>query len=335
MADSTPTNAPRNMRNPSTVECVLDLTNDGMMIPQKVPENLLLRLAPRDSSQSPPRRELPPPPLPTLRTIEVNTNEILQTGKTWYACRLYGALMYLNILCWRYMIQRKVRIGTIVYQILATASTLGMLGFLAAFDYGAFASPEIYFIACGVDAAFLGALGSIFALQLRRVLKCREQAAMLDVLYIIFLFLASVTSLYIVIILALCERYESLFLLVALFSIGMLENINMVVWILVFPALAVCFVLESGARLLTCSLRCPRREKLVRKFTFRPQLFNPARFQQPECAVCICHFESTDEICVLHGQHVFHVKCIEQWLARQNTCPICRREVALAKATAA
>ncbi|XWS17716.1 hypothetical protein CRYUN_Cryun33cG0091100 [Craigia yunnanensis] len=44
-----------------------------------------------------------------------------------------------------------------------------------------------------------------------------------------------------------------------------------------------------------------------------------------ECAVCISKFEDSDVLRLLPKcRHAFHMNCIDQWLERHSTCPLCR-----------
>ncbi|KAL5198617.1 hypothetical protein ABZP36_002129 [Zizania latifolia] len=46
------------------------------------------------------------------------------------------------------------------------------------------------------------------------------------------------------------------------------------------------------------------------------------------CAVCLQDFEASQFVRVLpHCQHMFHVKCIDNWLSRHASCPLCRAGV--------
>ncbi|KAG8100039.1 hypothetical protein GUJ93_ZPchr0013g35328 [Zizania palustris] len=46
------------------------------------------------------------------------------------------------------------------------------------------------------------------------------------------------------------------------------------------------------------------------------------------CAVCLQDFEAPQFVRVLpHCQHLFHVKCIDNWLFRHASCPLCRAGV--------
>ena len=42
------------------------------------------------------------------------------------------------------------------------------------------------------------------------------------------------------------------------------------------------------------------------------------------CAICIESYEPTDKVSVLDNcKHMFHEKCIDDWLVKSNTCPLC------------
>ncbi|XP_057787199.1 E3 ubiquitin-protein ligase ATL42 [Salvia miltiorrhiza] len=47
-----------------------------------------------------------------------------------------------------------------------------------------------------------------------------------------------------------------------------------------------------------------------------------------ECAVCLAKFEDVDILRLLPKcKHAFHIDCIDQWLEKHSTCPLCRRKV--------
>jgi hypothetical protein len=49
-----------------------------------------------------------------------------------------------------------------------------------------------------------------------------------------------------------------------------------------------------------------------------------------ECIICMEKFENgkSDITPLSHNQeHFFHTKCLEEWLKRNNKCPICRTEI--------
>lgn len=47
------------------------------------------------------------------------------------------------------------------------------------------------------------------------------------------------------------------------------------------------------------------------------------------CTICLCNFEVGDMASKLPCGHIFHCKCIMQWLQKgRNTCPLCRHKLA-------
>ena len=47
-----------------------------------------------------------------------------------------------------------------------------------------------------------------------------------------------------------------------------------------------------------------------------------------DCAICFCEFEETQSIRKLRCNHMFHAKCIDQWLMNHtNKCPLCNHVI--------
>ncbi|XP_051131167.1 E3 ubiquitin-protein ligase ATL42-like [Andrographis paniculata] len=47
-----------------------------------------------------------------------------------------------------------------------------------------------------------------------------------------------------------------------------------------------------------------------------------------ECAVCLAKFEDVEVLRLLPKcKHAFHIDCIDQWLEKHSTCPLCRHKV--------
>eukprot|EP00879_Flechtneria_rotunda_P019832 GHRR01020846.1.p1 GENE.GHRR01020846.1~~GHRR01020846.1.p1 ORF type:complete len:308 (+),score=108.98 GHRR01020846.1:408-1331(+) len=45
------------------------------------------------------------------------------------------------------------------------------------------------------------------------------------------------------------------------------------------------------------------------------------------CSICFCEYEASTQVKQLPCSHFFHPECIDQWLGRDNTCPLCKRLV--------
>jgi hypothetical protein len=53
---------------------------------------------------------------------------------------------------------------------------------------------------------------------------------------------------------------------------------------------------------------------------------------EPVCTVCLCEYEAGDELRRLPCFHAFHRACIDAWMERNATCPVCRARVELVAA---
>ena len=45
------------------------------------------------------------------------------------------------------------------------------------------------------------------------------------------------------------------------------------------------------------------------------------------CSVCITDYDQGDKLRVLPCKHLFHAKCVDQWLSVNATCPLCRKSI--------
>jgi len=45
-----------------------------------------------------------------------------------------------------------------------------------------------------------------------------------------------------------------------------------------------------------------------------------------KCAICLTEFEDGEDLrCLIRCTHVFHVKCVDEWLKDNKRCPMCRQ----------
>jgi hypothetical protein len=51
------------------------------------------------------------------------------------------------------------------------------------------------------------------------------------------------------------------------------------------------------------------------------------KIEYPSCSVCISDIRKNEETILLPCGHMYHSKCIMEWLKENNTCPVCRFEL--------
>lgn len=86
-----------------------------------------------------------------------------------------------------------------------------------------------------------------------------------------------------------------------------------------------CWMLRNG--MLSTSMGAPpetiNRQQILSFDASRKE------FQDsPDCCVCLAAFDiCSEEIRLTHCGHVFHGKCLGNWLRVNRTCPLCRRDL--------
>jgi DNA-directed RNA polymerase subunit RPC12/RpoP len=56
--------------------------------------------------------------------------------------------------------------------------------------------------------------------------------------------------------------------------------------------------------------------------------YNPNEHtESTDCVVCQEDFKKDEQLLRLECKHIFHKKCLKEWLERHNTCPMCRHEL--------
>lgn len=58
---------------------------------------------------------------------------------------------------------------------------------------------------------------------------------------------------------------------------------------------------------------------------YAPEMFPDA--EDAKCVVCLGEYEAGDELRYLRCQHHFHKECVDEWLRRQGSCPLCVRQL--------
>lgn len=52
--------------------------------------------------------------------------------------------------------------------------------------------------------------------------------------------------------------------------------------------------------------------------------------EQSKCTICLDEFGDGDDVKTLPCLHIYHQRCIEQWLRTDNSCPVCKTPIGMA-----
>jgi len=71
-------------------------------------------------------------------------------------------------------------------------------------------------------------------------------------------------------------------------------------------------------------------ERLINHEACNPQNIEKIEIQfknnlyQNECTICLENFNENEKLYELSCKHYYHKDCIDDWLSKKNTCPLCR-----------
>jgi len=69
-----------------------------------------------------------------------------------------------------------------------------------------------------------------------------------------------------------------------------------------------------------------KRFKMEKKYCKQTEQ-DPNKLEFPECSICLMVVNEGEDTILLPCGHMFHDKCVTQWLKIHNTCPLCRFEL--------
>jgi hypothetical protein len=75
-----------------------------------------------------------------------------------------------------------------------------------------------------------------------------------------------------------------------------------------------------------------RKKVLVNKEEKKISIKNGSVIKESDClsncVICLEEFKSDNKIREInHCKHSFHVKCIDEWFVKNNSCPVCRYNI--------
>jgi hypothetical protein len=87
-------------------------------------------------------------------------------------------------------------------------------------------------------------------------------------------------------------------------------------------------IMSNGGQLREAGRRGASAEEITEHSdvrAYRAQDFPDA--EDAKCVVCLGEYEEGDQLRYLRCNHHFHIECVDEWLKRQGSCPLCVREL--------
>ena len=122
--------------------------------------------------------------------------------------------------------------------------------------------------------------------------------------------------------------------LIYCFSIYLTDIVysTMIILIVVFiPILIIGLIIEGVVRIIICKLSCSNMKPRMNSYTYALYNFNQDNAKESTaCSICLNKYteENTDLVILLcMSKHIFHEKCIIEWIKKDIYCPICRKQI--------
>ncbi|KAF7724608.1 hypothetical protein EC973_000852 [Apophysomyces ossiformis] len=68
----------------------------------------------------------------------------------------------------------------------------------------------------------------------------------------------------------------------------------------------------------------PKREEQDFESTYEYLTLDAA--EDSVCSICLSEYENNDLLCKLWCRHHFHKSCVQEWLALNTKCPLCKQD---------
>ncbi|KAK4513919.1 uncharacterized protein ATC70_005926 [Mucor velutinosus] len=98
---------------------------------------------------------------------------------------------------------------------------------------------------------------------------------------------------------------------------------------------------DTNTNTNTCTTTTAKKPSFIRRIMKRPSYHNNPdqqkqnahleaitipRAEDAACSICLGEYETDELICKLWCQHHYHKDCVQEWLALNSKCPLCKRD---------
>ncbi|ETV85181.1 hypothetical protein, variant 3 [Aphanomyces astaci] len=130
------------------------------------------------------------------------------------------------------------------------------------------------------------------------------------------------------------RSFTSIMLLIILFLLSLFLCLYIAMWVVKCfrPAQSSVMGVTDARRVATRQVAPTGGISASDIAQFKVILFTPSAATAPTdeiCPICLVEFEAQERLRQLPCQHHFHVACIDEWLQRNLTCPMCKRDLTL------
>lgn len=112
-----------------------------------------------------------------------------------------------------------------------------------------------------------------------------------------------------------------------------------IVSILLFTMTGICCIIDAiymiMARIRLAQNNEETQDILPKNIDDESIIENPKEFYltitdsstylEEQCPICINNYELGEQLRILECKHCFHISCIDEWLQKKSTCPLCRQ----------
>ncbi len=269
---------------------------------------------------------------PQLRSLVITLDGFEKVGEEWLT---YWAVCRVNDFIsavWLLMSGKRQRVA---YSLWALTLLIGYFGFYVYFLCLHATVPDSTSFAVDVVLLVLSAVYIYYVvMELFNAIKGRTASDCFITIYTWFQCMYIGISVFMAVVLLFQKDMYGVVFATAVYSISVVHAFVVTLWTLVAPVVAVSGVIELVVRLLLCRMSCPYIQPKQKVYNYALYRFGQGLAKgAKQCTICLEDYTAEDSsLCVLKciTSHVFHEKCIFEWIKKQEYCPICRSEIKFA-----
>ena len=268
--------------------------------------------------------------IPKVKTVSFASNSYEKIGEDWKIILIVNWILRINYRIFMLLHGLKIRIA---YEIFCS---FGIIGYLYFYIYVAVTNTEVsssvYYIVNLIIMvfAFLHLINTICSIYL--YCKSKDPSTCCFIIFVWVKTLYYCLTIYISIAMISNNMVTLGFIfLFGIYATDIIHSLRVTFLLLSLPVILIEIIGESLIRLFLCKLSCPYLRPMIKSYTFLIHVFGQECVKDAQqCSICLTDYTENDvNLVVLKclTKHVFHEKCIFEWIKKQEYCPICRSPI--------